>query len=37
MGGKNVTEGARKLQPHICNTLAPGKSITVIFLPGARI
>ena len=36
-GGKNMTEGARILQPLICNTLAGGKSITVIFLPGARI
>ena len=32
-----MTEGARILQPLICYTLAGGKSITVMFLPGARI
>ena len=36
-GGKTMTEGARRLQPLICNTIAGGKSITVIFVPGARI
>ena len=37
VGGKNMTEGARIIQPLNCNTFAGGKSITVTFLPGARI